>query len=1505
MSMGEQAGWPTTPPPHDPLGPADPAEVGPYRLEAVLGGGGMGRVYLGRTPAGSPLAVKVVHQEYAADRSFRLRFEHEVATAQRVRGLYTATVVDADVTAGVPWLATNYIPGPSLQFAVTEYGPLPVDAAVELVAKVAEALQSIHAADVIHRDLKPSNVILTPDGPRVIDFGIARAAELTSVTNTDARPGTPAYTAPEHILGQPLTPAADVFSLGVLINFAATGQLAFGGNDHGLTYRIRELDPDLDGCPEPLRGIVTACLDKDPRRRPTPIDVIERCRHATTGGGTIAPSPPTRPDPREVSPYRGLEPFYEEHAEWFRGREALTERLLDLVGRRPVVVVAGPSGSGKSSLVRAGLVPAVRPLDMDVVVFRMLSGEAPLTSVARALLPVLEPELGEQALLVEAESLAARLATAREQTLPWLADRLLAKAEPGGQLVVVDQFEEISAERPQEARELFELLLDLVGVAPRRRDGRPAVPVVVTLRPGALDNLITDRTAGSVADGVVFVPPMTRAQLAEAINPAGVAFEAGLVERILDDAGTEPGTLPLVEFAMARLWERRGAGVLTHHAYDELGGVAGALAGFAEGLYGRLTTTEQAAARRLLMAMARPDETGGFLRRPLRRSEVDDALRPTLDTLSTARLVVVGRTADGTEIAELAHQALLDRWPRLVEWLAAERDFLTWREQLRTAITRWLGDNRDPGGLLRGAALARAESQLAADSRNSGDLSDEERSYVRASQARERRRLRILRGIIVVISVLALVAGGLAVWATTANNETRQQLRLAQSRALAEESARSRTIDPRMSLQLAQTAWHIAPTSEAYGALLTQYAGVQQVEKVFQNPWRGNLGRIMTSPGGSITAAVNDGGIANTWGGLNGDDPRRGLTGPFPDHLSGGDFQLSPSGKLLAYANDVGTVAVWNLERHTPAVMLRDTVGTTRAVASMAFSTDETRLLIKRGADGGESTEFELWDLVRRKTVRIAEKIGPQGLAIVSDAVSAFLGPRPDTVVIGMAGGGAKVFDATTGRLLRSVPTPSSTSQGHVALNGAVVVQCVTEYAGLSQKNTLRVVDLATGKSRRSFSVPDCLTLTLDPSTNYALTDTSSDADGESTNRPVTITDLRTGRAYRLIAPNLPASIEDKIAVFRGSDGHPVALVGNRNVLYRQRLTAIDPDSARTTDAMVMDPKGNRGANLDPSGAIELIDLRTGDTVASAIGAPVCWGDCGPAPPFDFSPDGKRLLTVQEDTLVVYSVPSLDVEARIDLPVPKGLGGPPTDDGVEYYQWASSLGMPADDRITVLHAGMITRWNLTDHTQIGTPTQVRPDGDGLRRSGHWAVLEQRPDHPGEAVVVHANGTVELWNLDEHRITARLGEAASSPGSVRFDPQGSVSAVRTPDGKIQLWDADTGRKRGRPISAGPGDALGFTPDGKVLTIEDVKVGQAKIWDQDSGRLLTTLTGPAATLASSLDNDRLTLFGREEDRSVRWNPTVWQDELCQLNNRDFTDDERAVLAQQDAPDERPCG
>ncbi|MEU4655742.1 serine/threonine-protein kinase [Streptomyces sp. NPDC023723] len=265
------------------LAAGDPHRVGDYRLLARLGAGGMGRVYLARSDRGRTVAVKLVHAELARQDEFRARFRQEVAAARRVGGYWTAPVLDADTEAAVPWVATGYVAGPSLQRVIGhDHGALPERSVRILGAGLAHALQDIHAAGIVHRDLKPSNVLITIDGPRVIDFGIARALEAgtaAGLTHTGALVGSPGFMAPEQIRGEPLTPACDVFCLGSVLAYAATGTLPFGTADsgvHALMFRIAQEEPDLTGVPEGIADLVGACLRKDPAARPALGTVLAR-----------------------------------------------------------------------------------------------------------------------------------------------------------------------------------------------------------------------------------------------------------------------------------------------------------------------------------------------------------------------------------------------------------------------------------------------------------------------------------------------------------------------------------------------------------------------------------------------------------------------------------------------------------------------------------------------------------------------------------------------------------------------------------------------------------------------------------------------------------------------------------------------------------------------------------------------------------------------------------------------------------------------------------------------------------------------------------------------------------------------------------------------------------------------------------------------------------------------------------------------------------------------------
>ncbi|UFR02968.1 serine/threonine-protein kinase [Streptomyces sp. Go40/10] len=258
------------------LQPDDPRELGSYRMLRRLGAGGMGRVYLARSPGGRTVAVKVVRPDLAADSGFRERFRHEAEIAQAVSGQYTAAVVDADPEAPLPWLATSYVLGPDLTDVVAAHGPLPEHTVRALGAGLAAALQEIHAAGLIHRDLKPSNVLLAADGPRVIDFGIARAVDGTRLTETGVVVGSPGYMPPEQAMGKDVGPAGDVFSLGAVLAFAATGRSAFGdgaASHAALLYQVVHGEPDLEGVPRSLLGLVRACLQKDPAGRPAPAEI--------------------------------------------------------------------------------------------------------------------------------------------------------------------------------------------------------------------------------------------------------------------------------------------------------------------------------------------------------------------------------------------------------------------------------------------------------------------------------------------------------------------------------------------------------------------------------------------------------------------------------------------------------------------------------------------------------------------------------------------------------------------------------------------------------------------------------------------------------------------------------------------------------------------------------------------------------------------------------------------------------------------------------------------------------------------------------------------------------------------------------------------------------------------------------------------------------------------------------------------------------------------------------
>ena len=420
----------------------------------------------------------------------------------------------------------------------------------------------------------------------------------------------------------------------------------------------------------------------------------------------------------EVCPYRGLRPFREEDEPFFFGRAAFTETLAATLARQPFVAVVGASGSGKSSVVRAGLIPRLRRGEGGFVwdVVTLVPTDRPLASLAAALLPSLEPDLSEVDRLAEVNKLAAHLADG-SVALRDVTARVLQK-QPGTDrlLLFVDQWEELytlCAGRGRPAAPSSAQLLEAAAAGPVR--------VVLTMRGDFFGRALADRAlSDQLQDAVVTIGPMTRDELAETIvKPAeavGLAFEAGLAETILDDVGEEPGSLPLLEFLLEALWKERRGALLHYDAYHRLGRVPGAIAHRADEVFERgLSEAERQAAQRLLIRMVRPGEGVEDTRQRAAMPEADPVAEATIRKLADARLVVTERdAASGRETVEVAHEALIRGWQRLRGWVDQDREFLRTRERIAAQARLWEDEGKPPDRLLPpGRPLAEGEDLLA------------------------------------------------------------------------------------------------------------------------------------------------------------------------------------------------------------------------------------------------------------------------------------------------------------------------------------------------------------------------------------------------------------------------------------------------------------------------------------------------------------------------------------------------------------------------------------------------------------------------------------------------------------------------------------------------------------------------------------------------------------------------------------------------------------------------
>lgn len=747
-------------------------QLGKYQILNQIGSGGMARVYKAYQPGLNRfVAIKVLHDHLIAEENFLARFEQEATIIAHLRHPNILQVFDFEQQDGLYYMVMEYIEGPTLRQELDERRktnpdspPFTLNEAAVLLTALADALDYAHTRGMIHRDVKPGNVMFTADGQILLtDFGLSRImGEGVRHTQAGGIAGTPGYMSPEQCRGEQVDGRSDIYALAVIAYELLTGRIPFE-DEAVVTVILKHLTEPFPRLPYQspvVNRIIQKASDKSPAGRyQTAAEMAASLRGAAGLPESFTPSvqltanahtsqseliatgrSPSTDLTSLPNPYRGLYAFREEDSRFFFGRELFTTRLFKILQERAMVAVIGPSGSGKSSVVFAGLIPTLRNSGQWLIVHSR-PGRSPFYSLATSLLPLLEsPPNGhsETDQLIETQKLAAALQS-NQVTLADVIQRILARHSEANQfLLVADQFEELFTlcNDPQQQKDYPNTLFEAVKV------GGNHFSLAITLRADFVSQALAHRPfADALQDSDVKLGPMTRNELAQAIEyPArlfAVTFEAGLVDRILDDVGREPGNLPLLEFALTLLWERRTGRRLTHTAYETIGRVEGALAQYADKVYDNLKEQEQEQARRIFTQMVRPGEGTEDTRRVARRSELDPKDWSLANQLADARLVVTGQDPEGHETVEVVHEALIRGWGQLREWINADRTFRTWQERLRTALRQWQHSQQDEGGLLRGALLAEAQEWLI---QRPADLSHEEQQFIQSSTNLRQRR---------------------------------------------------------------------------------------------------------------------------------------------------------------------------------------------------------------------------------------------------------------------------------------------------------------------------------------------------------------------------------------------------------------------------------------------------------------------------------------------------------------------------------------------------------------------------------------------------------------------------------------------------------------------------------------------------------------------------------------------------------------------------------------------